>query len=216
MYLLITVSCQASTLYVLPQLKFIKFTSAKLFNSLFYKSIFNDFAFLVLRVFTGALLIHHGFEKLNDINNFADAFVRPLHLPFPVTLSYFAAGSEIVGSWLLMLGLCTRLGATAILGTMSVAIYHALITSGFNIYLLELLALYFSSAFSIILLGPGIFSADYLIKEILNDKSVFSLLSLNEKTLLSTQLISPKNKILKSEKNKKLFVFPFSSFFRHK
>ena len=51
-------------------------------NSVFYKSIFEDFAFLVLRVFTGVLLIHHGFEKLNDINNFADAFVRPLHLPF--------------------------------------------------------------------------------------------------------------------------------------
>ena len=74
-------------------------------NSIFYKSIFKDFAFLVLRVFTGALLIHHGFEKLNDINNFADAFVRPLHLPFPVTLSYVAAVSEIGGSWLLIIGL---------------------------------------------------------------------------------------------------------------
>ena len=27
-------------------------------------------AILLLRVFTGALLINHGFEKLNDINNF--------------------------------------------------------------------------------------------------------------------------------------------------
>ena len=143
-------------------------------NSIFYKSVFKDFAFLILRVFTGALLIHHGFEKLNDINNFADAFVRPLHLPFPVTLSYIAAGSEIGGSWLLILGLATRLGASAILGTMSVAIYHAIVTSGFNIYLLELLALYFSSAFSIILLGPGMFSADYLINEIFKSNPDFS------------------------------------------
>ncbi len=58
----------------------------------------------------------------------------------------------------------------AILGTMSVAIYHALVTSGFNIYLLELLALYFSSAISIILLGPGRFSADYLINQIFINK----------------------------------------------
>ena len=116
-------------------------------NSILYKTIFNDFAFLVLRVFTGALLIHHGFEKLNDINNFDDAFVRTVHLPFTVTLSYIAAGSEIGGSWLLILGLFTRFGAIALLGTMSVAIYHAIVTSGFNIYLLELLALYFSSAF---------------------------------------------------------------------
>ena len=148
-------------------------------NSIFYKEIFKDFAFLVLRVFTGVLLIHHGFEKLNDINNFTDAFIRPLHLPFPVTLSYLAAGSEIAGSWLLILGLGTRLGAAAIFGTMTVAIYHAIATSGFNIYLLELLGLYFSSAFSIILLGPGMFSADYLLKEIFKRKpnsfnSIFS------------------------------------------
>ena len=142
-------------------------------NSIFYKSVFKDFAFLILRVFTGALLIHHGFEKLNDINNFADAFVRPLHLPFPVTLSYIAAGSEIGGSWLLILGLGTRLGASAILGTMSVAIYHAIVTSGFNIYLLELLALYFSSAFSIIslsILGDSIFF--YKARGKLNNKKI--------------------------------------------
>ena len=179
-------------------------------NSILYKPVFKNFAFLVLRVFTGALLIHHGFEKLNDINNFADAFVRPLHLPFPVTLSYFAAGSEIGGSWLLILGLGTRLGASAILGTMSVAIYHAISTSGFNIYLLELLALYFSSAFSIILLGPGIFSADYLLKEILKTKpnlinSIFSRNSANNS-------FPSENERFKSRNQNKLFVFPFSSF----
>ena len=179
-------------------------------KSILYKSIFNDFAFLVLRVFTGALLIHHGFEKLNDINNFAEAFVRPLHLPFPVTLSYVAAASEIVGSWLLILGLATRLGAIAILGTMSVAIYHAIVTSGFNIYLLELLALYFASAFSIILLGPGMFSADYLLKEILIDKSN-SVFSFYDKEIVESRIAS-NLEIPKSQKNKKSFEFPFSSF----
>ena len=156
-------------------------------------------------------MIHHGFEKLNDINNFADAFVRPLHLPFPITLSYIAAISEIGGSWLLILGLGTRLGATAILGTMSVAIYHAIVTSGFNIYLLELLALYFASAFTIILLGPGKFSADYLIKEIFKSNpdfvfSIFTQPSLNNPTPL------PINNKPKSIKQKKSFEFPFSSF----
>ena len=180
-------------------------------NSIFYKSIFKNFAFLLLRVFTGALLIHHGFEKLNDINNFADAFVRPLHLPFPVTLSYLAAMSEIGGSWLLILGLGTRLGALAILGTMSVAIYHAISTSGFNIYLLELLALYFSSAFSIILLGPGIFSADYLIKEIIIAKQDFIISIFDREP--SIKSISASNiELRKSIKKNKSFDFPFSSF----
>ncbi len=179
-------------------------------DSIFYKPFSKNFAFLVLRVFTGALLIHHGFEKLNDINNFADAFVRPLHLPFPVTLSYLAAGSEIGGSWLLILGLGTRLGATAILGTMSVAIYHAIATSGFNIYLLELLALYFACAFSIILLGPGMFSADYLIKETLKSNPKFFNLNASEQSLKKSQPI--KNQGSESEIQKKIFVFPFSNF----
>ena len=179
-------------------------------SSILFKTIFKDLAILLLRVFTGALLIHHGFEKLNDINNFADAFVRPLHLPFPVTLSYLAAGSEICGSWLIILGLGTRLGASAILGTMSVAIYHAISTSGFNIYLLELLALYFSSAFTIILLGPGIFSADYLIKEIFTSQfdSFNSMLEPNR----LKNIFKSKTKPIELKNQKKAFDFPFSSF----
>ncbi len=180
-------------------------------ESIFYKTILKDLAFLVLRVFTGALLIHHGFEKLNDINNFADAFVRPLHLPFPVTLSYIAAGSEIGGSWLLIIGLATRLGASAILGTMSIAIYHAIITSGFNIYLLELLGLYFACAFSIILLGPGMLSADYLIKETF-DSQCFSFSSVFNQQSQNKNIPSTIRNLTKSNKQKKLFDLPFSSF----
>ena len=103
------------------------------------RAIAADLGLLVLRVFTGALLIHHGYEKLANIENFADAFVRPLHLPFPILLSYVAAFSEVIGSWLLITGLLTRVGAMAIAGTISVAIYHAIVTAGFNIFLLELL-----------------------------------------------------------------------------
>ena len=124
----------------------------------------NSFGFLALRLCVGVLLIHHGFEKLNDIENFANAFVRPLHLPFPIFLSYIAAFSEIAGSWALIVGLGARLGALSIVGTMSIAIYHAIMTSGFNIYLLELLGLYWGGAICVLLCGPGMFSIDELIK----------------------------------------------------
>jgi len=117
----------------------------------------------VLRLCIGVLLIHHGYEKLANIENFAEAFVKPLHLPFPIALSYIAASSEIVGSWLLITGFMTRLGALAIAGTISVAIYHAVITSGFNIYLLELLGLYFGGAVCILFNGGGMFAIDELI-----------------------------------------------------
>ena len=127
------------------------------------RPVARDFALLLLRVFTGVLLIHHGYEKLANIDNFADAFVRPLHLPFPVALSYVAAFSEVIGSWLLITGLLTRFGALAVAGTISVAIYHAILTAGFNIYLLELLGLYFASALAILSVGPGLFSIDELV-----------------------------------------------------
>ena len=118
---------------------------------------------LLLRLSVGIMLIHHGYEKLNNIDNFADAFVRPLHLPFPILLSYVAAFSEIGGSWMLITGLGTRIGGLAIMGTISVAIYHAIITAGFNIYLLELLVLYWGGAACVTLNGGGIFAIDYLI-----------------------------------------------------
>ena len=95
------------------------------------------------------MLIHHGYEKLDSIENFADAFVRPLHLPF---------------------GLGTRLGALAIMGTVSFGIYHAIMTSGFNIYLLELLVLYWGGAACIVLNGGGAFSLDELILRRLRDE----------------------------------------------
>ena len=183
-------------------------------SSILYKSVLKDLAILILRVFTGALLIHHGFEKLNDINNFADAFVRPLHLPFPITLSYIAAASEIIGSWSLIIGLGTRLGALAILGTMTVAIYHALVTSGFNIYLLELLALYFALAISIILIGPGKFSADFLINEIFINKSnpVIGKPITNSIQTTSGRISSQKPRKIQKKTSKNILEFPFSSF----
>jgi putative oxidoreductase len=127
------------------------------------KPFLPDFGILILRVITGTLLIHHGYEKLANIENFADAFVRPLHLPFPILLSYVAAFSEVIGSWLLITGFLTRFGALAVMGTISVAIYHAIITAGFNIYLLELLGLYFGAAVAILAMGPGRLAIDELI-----------------------------------------------------
>jgi|TARA_B100001094_G_scaffold297869_1_gene321317 putative oxidoreductase len=125
--------------------------------------MFKSTGLLILRISIGIMLIHHGYEKLANIDNFADAFVRPLNLPFPIVLSYLAAFSEIMGSWLLITGLATRLGGLLIVGTASVGIYHALMTSGFNIYLLELLVLYAGGAFCITLNGGGTFTIDELI-----------------------------------------------------
>ena len=120
---------------------------------------------LILRIAIGTMLIHHGYEKTADINNFADAFVRPIGIPFPILASYIAAYSEIYGSWLVIVGLFTRFAALSIVGTIGVAIYHAIVTAGFNIYLLELLILYMGGALCILLLGSGDFSIDKLLSK---------------------------------------------------
>ena len=173
-------------------------------STILTKSFSKDTALLILRVITGTVLIHHGFEKLANIENFADAFVRPLHLPFPIFLSYIAAFSEIGGSWLLILGLATRFGALAIVGTISVAIYHALVTSGFNIFLLELLLLYFASATSIALTGPGDFSIDEVIIRILRSES-----NDDEIQSVSNSNVSNKNMIQQKEESNKGGIFQF-------
>jgi len=166
-------------------------------STILTKSFSKDTALLLLRVITGTVLIHHGFEKTANIENFADAFVRPLHLPFPIFLSYVAAFSEIGGSWLLIIGLATRFGALAIVGTISVAIYHGVVTSGgFNIYILELLLLYFAAAGCITLTGPGIFSLDEVIIRILKSES--------EEIEVATLTINKKSGNLKVEELKEV------------
>ena len=124
-----------------------------------------SFGLLILRLSIGTMLIHHGYEKTADINNFADAFVRPIGIPFPILASYIAAYSEIYGSWLVIAGLFTRFAALSIVGTIGVAIYHAIVTAGFNIYLLELLILYMGGALCILLLGGGDFAIDRLLRK---------------------------------------------------
>ena len=124
-----------------------------------------SFGLLILRLSIGTMLIHHGYEKTADIQNFADAFVRPIGIPFPILASYIAAYSEIYGSWLLIVGLLTRFAALSIVGTIGVAIYHAIVTAGFNIYLLELLVLYMGGALCILLLGGGDFAIDRFLRK---------------------------------------------------
>jgi len=115
---------------------------------------------LLLRLTIGVMMIHHGQEKLADPQQFADTYVASLHLPFPLFFAYAAGFSELIGSWLLILGLLTPLGALAITGTMTVAAYQHILTAGLNIYVLELVVLYLGGSLALLLLGPGKLSFD--------------------------------------------------------
>jgi len=115
---------------------------------------------LLLRLSVGVLMIHHGQEKLADPQQFANTYVASLHLPFPLFFAYAAGFSELIGSWLVILGLFTPLGALALAGTMTVAAYQHISTAGLNIYVLELVLLYLGGSLALLLNGPGRFSFD--------------------------------------------------------
>ncbi|MFM8258257.1 MAG: DoxX family protein [Vulcanococcus sp.] len=115
---------------------------------------------LLLRLAIGLLMIHHGQEKLADPQQFAATYVASLHLPFPLVFAYAAGFSELIGSWLVILGFFTPLGALALTSTMAVAAYQHILTAGFNIYVLELVLLYLGGSLAILLNGPGRFSFD--------------------------------------------------------
>jgi putative oxidoreductase len=125
---------------------------------------------LLLRLAVGVMMIHHGQDKLADPQSFATNYVAALHLPFPLFMAYAAGYAEIIGSWLLIFGLFTPFGALALSGTMAVAGYHHILTSGLNIYVLELVVLYLGGSLGLLLLGPGRFSFDAgIAHELLQD-----------------------------------------------
>jgi putative oxidoreductase len=115
---------------------------------------------LLLRLSVGVMMIHHGQEKLADPQQFASTYVASLHLPFPLFFAYAAGFSELIGSWLVIFGLLTPLGALALTGTMAVAATQHILTAGLNIYVLELVALYLGGSLALLLVGPGRFSFD--------------------------------------------------------
>jgi putative oxidoreductase len=115
---------------------------------------------LLLRLAIGVMMIHHGHEKLADPQQFANTYVASLHLPFPLFFAYAAGFSELIGSWLVILGFLTPLGALALTGTMTVAAYQHILTAGLNIYVLELVVLYLGGSLALLLVGPGRFSFD--------------------------------------------------------
>jgi len=102
-------------------------------------------------------MIHHGQEKLADPQQFANTYVASLHLPFPLFFAYAAGFSELIGSWLVIFGLLTPVGALALSGTMTVAAYQHISTAGLNIYVLELVLLDLGGSLALLLNGPSRF-----------------------------------------------------------
>ncbi|MDX2231202.1 MAG: DoxX family protein [Leptolyngbyaceae cyanobacterium bins.349] len=117
----------------------------------------------VLRFVVGMMMLHNGLDKFSNIESFSQAYVEVIGLPFPIFFSYLAALTETVGAPLVAIGLLTRPAALGLFGTMTVAMYHHVLVSGFNIPYLELSAVYAVCFLFFVINGAGLFSTDALI-----------------------------------------------------
>ena len=91
-------------------------------------SPFTDIIFLVARLLVSLLMLHHGLEKLADIDGFTTYIVDKYfsYLPFYHSYwAYLAAYTQIIGSFLLAIGIFTRLSLAGLCSTMLFAlIFH--------------------------------------------------------------------------------------------
>jgi putative oxidoreductase len=129
----------------------------KLLSTSYSTGAFN-FAMLVQRVVTGLLLlIGHGLPKISNFSDLSAGFYDPLHIGHRGSLILVIL-AELFCSMLLVLGLFTRIVAFIIVINLSVAvfIYH----HGQPLKNVDLGAIYLTSVFTIMIVGPGRISVD--------------------------------------------------------
>lgn|SRR5699024_429827 len=124
----------------------------------------NDYGLLILRIVAGLVLLYgHGFEKLTIILTGQEIqFMDPVGLG--ATLSfYLVAFAEGICAILLVLGLFTRWSALILsINFLVILLIHAFIMGdGFQV--LEVRFFYLASYISLLLLGAGRISLDYLL-----------------------------------------------------
>ena len=119
---------------------------------------------LVLRVWFGvSLLCNHGWDKLVHFKDKAESFPDPLHIGSPTVSLALAVFAEFACSALLAAGLVTRLAAFVLAVNLAVAfvLVHKMTLTGAQSG--ELAFIYLAGYVTILLAGPGQYSADAVI-----------------------------------------------------
>jgi uncharacterized membrane protein YphA (DoxX/SURF4 family) len=92
-----------------------------------------ELVILVLRLGTCALMVHHGFDKLQNVDGFSANVVAKFFgfLPGPPQFwTVSAAATQIVGAALLSVGVLSRPVAASMMTTMIVAVIFHLLNTG--------------------------------------------------------------------------------------
>lgn len=121
----------------------------------------NDLWLLIFRVILSVFLLTHGLPKLAILieGNGGD-FSDPLGIGNNFSLVLAVLG-EVVGPFLIIPGIITRLASIPALTTMAVAAFMVHGNDPFNIR--EMALLYLVGFLAILILGPGRYSVDQLI-----------------------------------------------------
>jgi len=129
----------------------------KILSTAYSDGAFN-FALLVQRVATGLLLlIGHGLPKIQNFSDLSLTFPDPLRLGHRSSLILVIL-AELFCSMFLALGLFTRIVAFIIVFEFSVAV--SIVHHGQSLKIVEPAALFLTSVFTILIIGPGRVSVD--------------------------------------------------------
>lgn len=144
----------------------------------FLRSINNAFSYvgdnlqslflLCIRLFWGYGFFLSGLGKFGNIDKVIGFFTN-LGIPYPEINAYAAAGVELVGGALLILGLFSRIAAIPLIFTMGVAYLTAHKEALLNIFndtdtfFQQAPFLFLLAALIVFVFGPGRFSLDYFL-----------------------------------------------------
>lgn len=134
-------------------------------------NIFQHPLLLILRLYWGCSFFHAGWGKFQNIDSVSNFFYS-LGIPFSTFNAYLAAGAELLGGFLLIIGLASRLAAIPLIFTMFVALATAHSQVLKNIFKApdEFTSLkpfiYMLICLIIFTFGPGMFSIDALLKKL--------------------------------------------------
>ena len=135
-------------------------------------NILAELAIFLLRIGVSIMMIHHGLEKFQDPEGFAQ-FVVDKYLGFlpgdSIIWTYMAAATQIICPIGLAIGIFPRISALGLFSTMAFAVYFHMVDTGLegfplavvenHNYIFELSAIYALIFLYFVFAGPGRLSA---------------------------------------------------------